>query len=164
MARPRHIDQDAILLAAEKIVIRDGVGRLTIEAVAIEAGISKASVLYDFKTKDALIRELIASRIGQYRRKYNEAIERVGDRPDAFIRGAIEMARERSDDERALASGLCDIVVRSPDARSPVKDLIQDNLDRVKASPHPRGLQLAIFALSGLQENERLIGQVFSED
>ena len=56
MGRLRIIDRDAVLTAAERVVRRDGAARLTIEAVAAEAGISKASVLYDYKTKQALIK------------------------------------------------------------------------------------------------------------
>src|SRR3546814_4852153 len=61
MARPRTIDRDAALDAAQRVVARDGAAGLTLEAVAAEAGISKASVLSDYGTKHALMKELIAS-------------------------------------------------------------------------------------------------------
>ena len=44
MARPRVIKQDDILDAAEAVVVRCGAAHLTLDAVAVEAGISKASV------------------------------------------------------------------------------------------------------------------------
>src|SRR3546814_2511896 len=42
MARPRTIDRDAVLDAAQRVVARDGAAGLTLEAVAAEDGISKA--------------------------------------------------------------------------------------------------------------------------
>ena len=51
MGRKRTIEPDAVLDAAEQVVMRDGAARLTLDAVACAAGISKASVLYDYKTK-----------------------------------------------------------------------------------------------------------------
>ena len=55
MGRKRAIDQQQVLDAAERVVGRDGAANLTVDAVAREAGVSKASVLYDYKSKQALI-------------------------------------------------------------------------------------------------------------
>lgn len=44
MGRIRVIDRDHLLDAAEAVVARDGAVKLTLESVAAEAGVSKASV------------------------------------------------------------------------------------------------------------------------
>lgn len=59
MGRERVIDQQAVLDAAERVVGRDGAANLTIDAVAKEAGINKASVLYDHKSKQALVEAVV---------------------------------------------------------------------------------------------------------
>lgn len=51
--------KDRILDAAERVVQRVGGGHLTLEAVAQEAALSKGGVLYNFPTKDDLIRGMI---------------------------------------------------------------------------------------------------------
>jgi len=51
----KNTTQQSIIAAARRIVQRDGVAHLTIEAVAREAGFSKGGVLYHFPTKDSLI-------------------------------------------------------------------------------------------------------------
>jgi AcrR family transcriptional regulator len=51
--------RDRILDAAESIVIRDGVARLTLEAAATEAQLSKGGVLYHFGTRDALVSSMV---------------------------------------------------------------------------------------------------------
>jgi len=55
MARPRTIDRDHLLDAAEAVVTRSGAGALSFASVAAEAGLSKASVQSAFGTRDALI-------------------------------------------------------------------------------------------------------------
>lgn len=92
MGRQRSIDRDAVLNAAERVVIRDGAANLTLEAVAAEAGISKASVLYDYKTKRALIRTLIERRVAAEEELIQRFVDAHADRPDARIRGYIAAA------------------------------------------------------------------------
>jgi len=54
-----------ILTAAERVVLRDGVMCLTVEAVAREAKLSKGGVLYHFATKESLIQAML-DRLIQY--------------------------------------------------------------------------------------------------
>ena len=49
-----------IIHAAFALIRREGVARLTIEAVAQEAGLSKGGVLYHFRSKEALIQAMDA--------------------------------------------------------------------------------------------------------
>lgn len=57
---------DLILTAAERVVLRDGVTSLTLEAVAREAKLSKGGVLYHFATKEALIQAMLERLIQYY--------------------------------------------------------------------------------------------------
>lgn len=54
-----------ILDCAERVVVRDGVSHLTLEAVAAEAGMSKGGLLYNFRAKDDLIRGMVERLIDQ---------------------------------------------------------------------------------------------------
>lgn len=51
--------KDRILSAATEIVMRDGVGCLSLDAVAHEAGISKGGLLYHFPAKNDLLSALV---------------------------------------------------------------------------------------------------------
>lgn len=59
MGRPPSDARDRALQAALAIVVRDGAGSLTLDAVAKEAEMSKGGLLHHFATKDALIRALV---------------------------------------------------------------------------------------------------------
>jgi AcrR family transcriptional regulator len=55
-----------ILITASQIVQRDGVARLTIDAVAREAKLSKGGVLYHFPCKEALVTGMIMDHIESF--------------------------------------------------------------------------------------------------
>ena len=61
-----------IIDAAEEVVLRDGVARLTLDAAAAEAGLSKGGVLYHFPTRDALVAGMVEKII----REFDEDIDR----------------------------------------------------------------------------------------
>jgi AcrR family transcriptional regulator len=57
--------RNKILDAAEHVALRDGAGHLTLDAVAVEAGLSKGGVLYNYPSKDALVRGMVDRLIEQ---------------------------------------------------------------------------------------------------
>jgi TetR/AcrR family transcriptional repressor of bet genes len=56
---PAEVRREEILRAAFEVAAREGIGGLTIRAVAEEAGLSHALVLFHFKRKDQLVGELL---------------------------------------------------------------------------------------------------------
>ena len=58
--RPARNSRDVILNAAEALASKIGAARLTIDAVASRSGLSKGGVLYNFPSKDALIKGMVA--------------------------------------------------------------------------------------------------------
>jgi TetR/AcrR family transcriptional regulator, transcriptional repressor of bet genes len=56
---PEALRRQQILRAACDVAIRDGIGGLTVRAVAAEAGISHALVLFHFGRKDQLVHDLL---------------------------------------------------------------------------------------------------------
>ena len=72
---PRVTDtRDRIVRAAEDVVIQEGVARLTLEAAAAEAGVSKGGVLYHFPTRAALV----AAMVERFVVSFDADLERYG--------------------------------------------------------------------------------------
>ena len=55
-----------VLLAAAELVEREGVSRLTLDAVAERAGLSKGGILHHFATKDSLVAAMIEDLVTQF--------------------------------------------------------------------------------------------------
>lgn len=158
MARKRVIDQEQILNAAEFVVARDGAVRLTLDAVAERAGVSKGSVVYDYKSKHALI-EAVIHRAVKHDNAFNDAVTiSLGDIPSATIRGRIVAAAEPFPDEfRAVALNLCAALAQDEKLRQAIQDNQNRVIQNVKDSAtQPRGALLAYLALEGLKLLETL--------
>jgi AcrR family transcriptional regulator len=166
MGRKRVIDQEAILDAAERVVGRDGAANLSLDAVATEAGVTKASVLYDHKSKQALI-EAVVDRAFMRDKAYHSQIEDkiVGDE-GRVIKGRIMAALEPPADEfRAVALNLSAALTLDVNLRAKMRAsqalTIANILETSSAS---RGALLAYLALEGLKFLEYLDFHHFDRD
>lgn len=158
MGRKRVIDQQAVLDAAERVVGRDGAANLTIDAVAREAGVNKASVLYDHKSKQALV-EAVVNRAFERDNAYHAGLEeRVVEDCDKAIRGRILAAAEPPPEEfKAVALNLSAALALDAGLRAKMQDNQARTICRVEeTSPSPRGALLAYLALEGLKFLEHL--------
>jgi len=89
--RPKPRTPDLILTAAERVVLRDGVARLTLEAVAREAKLSKGGLLYHFSTKEMLIQAML-SRLIQHCEREIEAYQQEDTKPGHWTRAYVRRA------------------------------------------------------------------------
>jgi AcrR family transcriptional regulator len=158
MGRKRVIDQQAVLDAAERVVGRDGAANLTVDAVAREAGINKASVLYDHKSKQALV-EAVVDRAFERDNDHHTWIEaQIAVVEDKAIRGRILAAAAPPPEEfRAVALNLSAALALDAGLRTKMQDNQARTISRIEAtSPSPRGALLAYLALEGLKFLEHL--------
>jgi AcrR family transcriptional regulator len=79
---PGRVTREAIVRAAESVLIENGHARFTIERVATKLGISPGNVNYYYPTKASLLETLIVFTLSQYRRRVRGAGERfnTGDK------------------------------------------------------------------------------------
>jgi AcrR family transcriptional regulator len=153
MARPRVIDQDQVLDAAEAVVGRLGAAHLTLEAVAAEAGIGKASVVYDFKSKQNLVKAVIDRKVRREEENIRAAVDAVARRANAEMLGRIAVASDAPTDEtRAVALNLCAALAQDADLRHGLKQFYEKEIGAVTATAEkPRMALLAFLALEGLK-------------
>jgi AcrR family transcriptional regulator len=153
MARPRVIDQDQVLDAAEAVVGRGGAAHMTLDAVAAEAGISKASVVYDFKSKQNLIKAVIERKVRLEEERIRVAVEDQGARPNAELVGRIAVASDAPNDEtRAVALNLCAALAQDADLRIDLKRFYKEQIAAVTGTAErPRMALLVFLALEGFK-------------
>lgn len=153
MGRHRKIDSGALLDAAQDVLLRDGVAHLTIEAVAASAGISKATVLYDYKTKQALVRAMLERRFETEYTRVREIAQGLEPSADAGIHSWIKAAlRELSDADRTVAIGLVAALASDPDLNRLSQQFFRRIVtDTVESAAQPRGALLAFLAVEGLK-------------
>jgi AcrR family transcriptional regulator len=85
--------RDTILEAANRIVVRDGASKLTLDAVAREAGISKGGLLYHFGSRNALILGMIEADVARVQARLDHLTDgSPGSWTRAYIQDTINVA------------------------------------------------------------------------
>ena len=79
LAGRRERTRNDILQAARKVLLEGGPGAVTLEAVGIEAGMSKTAIYYYFPSKDALLFEMVFSVFERHARSVHDAVEAAAD-------------------------------------------------------------------------------------
>jgi AcrR family transcriptional regulator len=106
-----------IVAAAEEVVLRDGVARLTLEAAAAEAGLSKGGVLYHFPSRDALVAAMVDTIIEEFDRDIDremDALEGAGRFTRAYIRATMAPSPTRPDRDDRLGAAVIAAAAAEP--------------------------------------------------
>lgn len=151
MARSRKIEDDDVLDAAERVVARLGAAGLSIDAVAKEAGISKSRVVYDHKSKSALLEALIDRRLDREQQRIEEAVEASGDTPNPELFGRIAVAGPMPDQtDRAVMLAISAALSSEEKLQNRLRTWTEEDLTAIEgASDRPRAALMAYFALTG---------------
>lgn len=156
--RSRERSREDILAAARSVLLRDGIAAVTLEAVAREAGMSKAGLYYYFSSKEALIFELVFGIWEGQAQRVKDAVAPVPSGPEALaavIRSTVEDFSPRMDDFRLAyllgqVSGAPSLQL-SPEQFErirPINDTLLGDAARKLAEGDPPGLvDSRLFAL-----------------
>jgi AcrR family transcriptional regulator len=125
-----------ILCAAEDLVIRDGVSKLTIEAAAQAAGVSKGGVLYHFPSRAALVSAMVQRFVVSFDADlaaYGALEGGPGDFTRAYLRATLAPSNDGGSTasagpvaeqhrERRLGGALLAGVASDPELLTPLRD------------------------------------------
>ena len=124
MSRP--VSKDAILDAAEAIVVESGASRMTLDAVAERTGISKGGLMYSFPSKDALIEGMINRMSARLEGFREEARQRLpGDHVNELMIEIRTMQAMVESDNRPSAALLA-VVANQPELVDGMHKDLQD--------------------------------------
>ncbi|MGY6627675.1 MAG: TetR/AcrR family transcriptional regulator [Oceanicaulis sp.] len=147
----RPATRDVILDAAERVVSREGSGRLTIDAVVRESGFSKGGVLYNFPSKQALIEGMVSRLIAQAQADCEAALEGAeasGANPVAALLQAMLTFKHAN---RDVAMALLAAAAESPELLDPVREMMaRIREDVIGRAPDPVMARIALLAADGI--------------
>ncbi|MFN8528072.1 MAG: TetR/AcrR family transcriptional regulator [Anaerolineae bacterium] len=81
--------RERILAAAVQVILEKGTERLTLDATAQTAGVSKGGLLYHFASKDALIEGLLHWLLDGFNQQLKAELEREPEAPGRWLRAYI---------------------------------------------------------------------------
>jgi len=172
--RSRNVALDAALT----IIARDGPGRLTLDAIARESGLSKGGVMHQFRTKEGVLKALLERQMAHFAEfsvRYRSKANAESANPEL----ATELAtvREAANTPNSAALALLAAMVESPDLMALPRDTDLKNIAAIKAEAADpelamlrwaaaRGLLLgALFGMSpiGKPERDRLFARLMDD-
>lgn len=91
MARPRTIDDEAVLAAAADVVNRVGPAKLTLQRVADEVGLSAPTLVQRFGSKRGLLLAMGEQAAGRWTRVFDAARDRTDSALDALVEALVDL-------------------------------------------------------------------------
>jgi len=160
--------RSAAIQAALTIIARDGPGRLTLDAIARESGISKGGVMHHFRTKTAVLKALLDHQIEYFERFSKDYLAELdADRREPQLSAQIATLREAATDPQSVAFAIVGAMAEEPELLSITQELDIQKIERIKAEAADpdlallrlaaaRGLALsALFGLYAFSDDER---------
>lgn len=101
--RRRDNSRQEILEAARRVLLRGGIAAMTLDAVAAEVGVTKPALYYYFRSKDALVFELVFGVFEAQFQAIHDAVEATADGTGALgaiLRETVRTFAPRLDDFR----------------------------------------------------------------
>jgi AcrR family transcriptional regulator len=108
--------REKLIQAAAQLVVSKGIHRVTLEQIALEAGVSKGGLLHHFPTKQALLSGLIeqVGRVFKVRLEKFMGLE-TSDQPGRLARAYIRASFEYEADELHLTNAIAKVVGEFPE-------------------------------------------------
>ncbi len=150
MARTKRVTSNEILDAVERVVMKLGVSRLSIDAVAREAGISKSRVVYDYKSKNALLEALIDRQFQRDMERNRALVEECAGTPHPELFARLRSGENVPDDvEKAVAMAITASMSSEQSVRQKMKAWFGYDLAAMESGAKPLAARLAYFAMLG---------------
>lgn len=165
MGRIRKIMKDDILDAAERVVVKLGAAGLSIDAVAQEAGVSKSTVVYDHKSKSALLEALIDRRMKIEIDRQTAEVAKAKDMPHPELFGRIKAAEQGiTDADRAVSLAISASVSQEEKVQQQMRDWTLADLEAMSNGPKPEAALMAYLALTGVYVTELFAFHQWTEE
>jgi AcrR family transcriptional regulator len=149
MPRTKTLPDSEVLAAAGRVLADLGPRRFTLADVALEAGLSPATLVQRFGSKRALLLAFAARAADQARQPFEECIAQTAE-PLLALRRALLLASRATTDRRELAHSVAFLL----------EDLSDDEL-RAHAARHARSTEASIRELLDLAVS---LGQLRAND
>ncbi len=152
-SRSKPIQPNLLLAAANKVVVRQGVDALTLDAVAIEAGVSKGGLLHHFPNKEALIAGMVQQALDKFVEALNHELAKdpTPNTPGHWARAYIRASALDDQENYELHFNLLAANFTNPELLKPMRDFWQECHTKIISSGlAPEVATVVRLAMDGL--------------
>ena len=139
-----------MLEAAIAVVTEQGAARLTLDAVARAAKVSKGGLMYHFPTKESLLQALVTRAIEHTQQSWEQAQQRLPDRPGRGLRAYVQASTAERPDLDPFSSALLAVVPGDPQLLEPVRAYFRERMPALSEGVPFERAALVYLATEGL--------------
>jgi AcrR family transcriptional regulator len=138
--------------AALTIIARDGPGRLTLDAIAREGGLSKGGLMHQFPNKEAVLKALLQRQNEYFESFFTRYLAQHGaQHRQPHLAGRIAAAKEAMAQPDSIAFALLGVLAQEPGLLSVQREIDAVTVSTIKAeAPDPELALLRLMAARGL--------------
>jgi AcrR family transcriptional regulator len=126
--------RNAAIQAALAIIARDGPGKLTFEALSRESGISKGGLMHQFRSKDEILKALLAYQTEYFDKFSRDYLATLGEgHTEPTLSAHIATSREAAAQPNSVALAIFAALVENPELLSGSRDAVAQSLECIKA-------------------------------
>ncbi|MFG1261727.1 TetR/AcrR family transcriptional regulator [Xanthobacter aminoxidans] len=142
----------AVIEAALAIIARDGAGRLTLDAIAKESGVSKGGLLHQFPNKRAVLAALLEYQADYYTQFAEAFVAEYGAAyAEPALAAQIAVFREIVKGSNSIAFAILGVASQEPAFMSPVRERDEQTIALIVSQARDPGRSLArLFSARGL--------------
>ena len=123
--------RDTILDAAQRIAAERGAGRITLDEVARESGLSKGGLLYHFATKEALLQAMLERLIARTSAVRASHEQTFTGQPWSVLRAMLATRMNPHVLDPSVAMAILTAVAEKPALLDPLREYIQQMRERI---------------------------------
>ncbi|RAL24145.1 TetR/AcrR family transcriptional regulator [Thermoflavimicrobium daqui] len=120
-SKESHSTRSLILKSANRLVLEEGVSKLTLDNVARLAGVSKGGLLYHFPSKKALILGMIENLISKFNDNVKVNIDDQDNKSGQFLRSYLKSTFTDSNLSKEMNTSLLAAVANNPALLEPIR-------------------------------------------
>lgn len=154
--RGRPNSRETMLDAAQNVVLEAGAGKLTLDAVARRAGVSKGGVMYNFPTKEALLKAMVERLVEHNRHAHAQLTENLPDKPGRSLKAYVMNSVRALDVDDKVSGAMLAALNTDPSLLSPVAEYFNDRFARISRDVPFEQAALVYLATEGLWTQELL--------
>ncbi|MFA6383996.1 MAG: TetR/AcrR family transcriptional regulator [Candidatus Omnitrophota bacterium] len=161
----RQNSKERILDAAEAVVLDVGAGHMSLDLVAKKAGVSKGGLMYNFATKNALLKAMIGRFIKQHHASRDLMLKDIEEGPARVFKAGILTVIEPNEKRDSMGLSLLAASAIDPELLEPVRQAHRELLREIAQS----GIKFERAALIALAVDGIMFGRLlklspFSKD
>ncbi|MGH6763834.1 MAG: TetR/AcrR family transcriptional regulator [Phyllobacterium sp.] len=164
MIPKKQASRQKILKAAAEITNEVGPKRLSLDAVAARAGLSKGGLLYNFPSKSKLLEALVSGYLTEFNDSLQAQEQQFSGRPNACALAFLEVFKNRILCEDSKPSGVLAAIAEDPSFIAPIRAYNSKLVERLRAdATDPELALIAFLVVEGMRSMKLLDIDVLAE-